>query len=123
MASPRYEATLEVCPACLVSSGTTPGCTTCADDYRDLELTAVATGYTPERRGVRCGYDRFPDPDEPAEFGDVTVTRSDTGAEVDMDDLPDATREALMEALYELAEDDDSDECREESRADSKEKR
>ena len=100
-------AVVGVCPECL-RAGTVPlpSCAACqSDDPPEIDLVATASRYTPPREGRRTGYDRFPDPPEPAEFRDVTVIRGDTGAEMDPADIPAATWDALDEALVEAAQD------------------
>lgn len=109
--SRSYTTTAEVCPTCLGSvAASNPDCLTCcegADDYRATELTAVGM-VTPGDPGCTWGPPERCYPADPAEIDSLRITRSDTGAEVDVDDLPEAMREGLADALLSLCEADDS---------------
>lgn len=98
-----------VCSECLFPHGEELNVADCAECGSDdpLEINLVVTGpggYTPERPGIRT-MDRFPEPDEPAEWDHVcTITRSDTGAEIAYDYLPTPTQEVIDDAMLDAAE-------------------
>ena len=78
-------------------------------------------GWTPARPGRRCGYDRFPEPDEPGEWDGVcTLTLAPGGAAVAWDDLPAVTADMISSGMADAAEEAwrDEREHRDEARAD-----
>ena len=108
---------LEVCPLCLgPATGCDPECPGNSEDV--IQLLAEGTDrWCPGTPGRTYGPPEDCYPPEPGEWGgDVTrVTRSDTGALVPWNDLPEPTQDLACELL---AEESYSRWCEEDTEAD-----